>query len=396
MAGKLYLLVCSLGLLIAVFAVGFWCVKFYLALQEGDLRPAVNQLVWPVVLVILLANNGRNMRDLTLASRNVLNGMNQSVVEVISADVNAQKVLQAIFGRYAIQVYVRTQMLVCNEIKDIAAFNACMRNVDVGASLIRGDIKQALQTASPILGARLDRWTKDMEEFQTKALKPKSPDEAQSQAWSAAAGSAATNALGTNTSPAASPAPSASSSPAASPSPSASSAAAAAKPTTQTFDALNSATYNTDASMQSVIDTLLSVRKAFLFILESMMLVTALLGPIFVSLSLFPVGTKPIIAWAVSFLTIGFCKICYSLISGLSAIAMVYAGPKNTDMTVAAVALGLLAPALAFVVASNSGFSALSTVANAAQNSGFNAGFNQYTITASPTTSKKSEGKIKV
>jgi hypothetical protein len=272
-------------------------------------------------------------------------------------------------------------MLVCNEIKDIAAFNACMRNVDVGASLIRGDIKQALQTASPILGARLDRWTKDMEEFQTKALKPKSPDEAQSQAWSDAAGSAATNALGTNTSPAASPAPSASSSPAASPSPSASSAAAAATPTNKTFNALDSATYNTDASMQSVIDTLLSVRKAFLFILESMMLVTALLGPIFVSLSLFPVGTKPIIAWAVSFLTIGFCKICYSLISGLSAIAMVYAGPGGSDMTVAAVVLGLFAPVLAFVVSSNTGFSALATVTTAAQNSGFNVGFSPYNIT---------------
>jgi hypothetical protein len=60
---------------------------------------------------------------------------------------------------------------------------------------------------------------------------------------------------------------------------------------------------------------------------------------------------------------------------------MVYAGPKNTDMTVAAVALGLMAPALAFVVSSNSGFSALSTITSVAQNSGFNAGFNSYTNT---------------
>jgi hypothetical protein len=119
-----------------------------------------------------------------------------------------------------------------------------------------------------------------------------------------------------------------------------------------------------------------------------------------VKASLFPVGTKPIIAWAVSFLTIGFCKICYSLISGLSAIAMVYAGPKNTDMTVAAVALGLMAPALSFVVSSNSGFSALSTIASAAQNSGFNAGFNSYTNTitgavASPTVQTRKSGEDK-
>jgi hypothetical protein len=61
-------------------------------------------------------------------------------------------------------------------------------------------------------------------------------------------------------------------------------------------------------------------------------------------------------------------------------------------MTVAAVALGLMAPALSFVVSSNSGFSALSTIASAAQNSGFNAGFNSYTnsITGAVTTPKKS------
>jgi hypothetical protein len=106
------------------------------------------------------------------------------------------------------------------------------------------------------------------------------------------------------------------------------------------------------------------------------------------------VGTKLIIAWAVSFLMIGFCKICYSLISGLSAIAMVYAGPKNTDMTVAAVALGLMAPALAFVVSSNSGFSALSTIASAAQNSGFNAGFSNYSITGAVVTPSGSDNDV--
>jgi hypothetical protein len=50
-----------------------------------------------------------------------------------------------------------------------------------------------------------------------------------------------------------------------------------------------------------------------------------------------------------------------------------------------------MAPALSFVVSSNSGFSALSTIASAAQNSGFNAGFNNYSITgavASPRSNK--------
>jgi hypothetical protein len=108
--------------------------------------------------------------------------------------------------------------------------------------------------------------------------------------------------------------------------------------------------------------------------------VTGLIGPIFVAVSLFPVGTKPMVAWAVSFVTIGFCKICYTLISGLAAIAMVYAGPDNSDMTVASVVLGLFAPVLSFVIASNSGFSALSTVSYTGQSFGLNAGMSSYVM----------------
>jgi DMSO reductase anchor subunit len=115
-----------------------------------------------------------------------------------------------------------------------------------------------------------------------------------------------------------------------------------------------------------------------LYIIEVMLLVTALIGPIFVALSMFPVGTKPMLAWGTSFLSLGFCKICFSLISGLSAIAFVYAGPDNIDMTVVAVVLGILAPVLAFGIASGSGLNALSNVSQISQNFGINTGAAYY------------------
>jgi hypothetical protein len=58
------------------------------------------------------------------------------------------------------------------------------------------------------------------------------------------------------------------------------------------------------------------------------------------------------------FLSIGFCKICFTLISGLSAVAMVYSGPENVDMLMAAIVLGLLAPVLSFGIASGAGIGA--------------------------------------
>jgi hypothetical protein len=124
--------------------------------------------------------------------------------------------------------------------------------------------------------------------------------------------------------------------------------------------------------------TILSMRGAFIYILEVLMLVTALVGPIFVALSLFPSGGKFLLNWGASFLSIGFCKICYSLISGLSALAMVYAGPENVDMVVASLVLGLFAPVLSFGIASGSGMSILTTIAYTSQSYGVNIGMSSY------------------
>jgi hypothetical protein len=367
MQGNLYRLVTSLGLLVAVFAVGFWCVKFYIALDEGSLRPAVNQLVWPVVIVIMLSNGGAKLRDTTMFARDTMNAINNSVNEVISAEVNLRAMYQTLTGNYELQLFIANQVSICNQIRDFSAFNQCMVTADAVVSLKQGEFGKAIDKLLPAsLKSKVDPWKQSMEKFKKDALKPKTPEEAQSQSTQGANNSGSTPAAGQ----------------------------VANNAGNKPFNALDASTYNgSEDNLQSVVKTLLSTRTAFLYVLESMMLVTGLLGPIFVALSLFPVGTKPVIAWAVSFLSIGFCKICYNLISGLSAIAMVYAGPTNSDMTVAAVVLGLFAPVLAFVVSSNTGFSALATVNSVAQNSGFNAGFSPYNITTTdtPSTPKSSD-----
>jgi hypothetical protein len=91
-------------------------------------------------------------------------------------------------------------------------------------------------------------------------------------------------------------------------------------------------------------------------------------------LSLFPVETKPLIAWGTSFLSLGFYKVCCTLISGLSSIAFVYAGLENIDATTVAVILGLLSPVLVFSIVSSSGIGALSNISKTAQSGGLKVG----------------------
>jgi hypothetical protein len=372
MQGSLYKLVAFLGLFIAVLAVGFWCVKFYIALDEGTMRPAVNQMVWPVLIVILLANGGEKMRDVTIGTRNILNAVNHSVSEVVGAEVNVRTALAALTGNYELQMAMGTYLNVCNQITDYPKYLSCMNKANVAIDLKQGNFERALKTSLPgQFQTNLNRWSDATKTLKKNVLKAKNPDESQQSASSAAANSGSTSgstAAGGTTASANS------------------SSTSASLPAG--FNPMDVSTYNTESGIDSVIRVLTSTRSAFLYILEAMMLVTGLIGPIFVALSLFPVGTKPMVAWGISFLTIGFCKICYNLISGLSAIAMVYAGPGNADMTVASVVLGLFAPVLSFVIASNSGFSALSTVTYTAQSFGLNPGISAYNMERGDGSSK--------
>jgi hypothetical protein len=147
---------------------------------------------------------------------------------------------------------------------------------------------------------------------------------------------------------------------------------------TDPVSVLDSSYFEDDEALKGITKTIMSFRVAFIYIVEVMMIITGLVGPIFLGLSLFPVGTKPLIAWGVSFLSLGFCKICYTLISGLSSIAFVYAGPDNTDATTVAVVLGILSPVLAFSIASSSGINALNTISNSAQAGGIGTGLVYY------------------
>jgi ABC-type transport system involved in cytochrome c biogenesis permease component len=93
---------------------------------------------------------------------------------------------------------------------------------------------------------------------------------------------------------------------------------------------------------------------------------------------MFPIGNKAIMTWLTTFLSLGFCKICFTLISGLSSLAMVYSEPNNVDMLVASMVLGLLAPVLSFSVASGVGFSALSNISYSGQGFKMDSGIGLY------------------
>jgi hypothetical protein len=375
MRGNMYRLTCSFGLLIAVIGVGFWCLKFYKALQEGTLQPAVNEMVFPLIIVIMLSNGGNNMRNVTMTVRDILNGVNRSANTVIDADVSIRTALSVLTQGNAALAKISILLDSCDNIKPDDDYNRCMNQQSAVANLIINETTKNWPTdASGGTTNRNPSWRKAIVARRAYLLSAPAQKKRDMEEVRRAATTSNSQPPVTTTPTPVPSVPTATSPPPSSPSPSPTPSPPTTIPVTGgEGGSLPVFTLNQDADLSGFEHIISSFAASYLYIVEVMMLITGLVGPVFLGLSMFPVATKPVIAWGVSFLSLGFCKICFTLISGLSAIAMVYAGPDQ-DMLVASVVLGLLAPVLSFGIASGSGLASLNSVGMISQNFGMNTG----------------------
>jgi hypothetical protein len=336
MRGNMYRTVCFLGVSIAVFGVGFWCVKFYKTIEDGGLRPAINDFVAPIILVIMLSNAGDNMRSITLGARDAMNGFNVTLNQIIDTDVSLASALDVLKLSDVSLTVIDGLTSDCKSKTQFEEYKSCMNSRGTWAkALVKGiDGSWPATNDKSNFGAQ---WQKEIDEWKNYTANYANNRFNLDDLNAARDGFVAGKGLNIK----------------------------------------NIKKFEDTAELRGII---LSFRGSFLYIIEVMMLVTALVGPIFLSLCMFPVGVKPLLTWGTSFLTLGFCKICFSLISGLSSMAMVLSGPNNIDMLVASIVLGLLAPVLAFSIASGTGISALSNVTQSSQGFGFNSGIGFYNL----------------
>lgn len=71
----------------------------------------------------------------------------------------------------------------------------------------------------------------------------------------------------------------------------------------------------------AVFSILSGFMEAYQHFLELSLVLTALMGPLAVGGSLLPGGAKPLFAWLTGFFSIGFAKLAFNIMAGLSAVA---------------------------------------------------------------------------
>ena len=270
--GGLYQAVADVGVIVAVLALGLFLVQWAQQLLTGDGNRALTELIWPLIVITFLSNDGALLGTATLELRGIGNQINSTVLETAVATESLQ------------QQYQQTRLGSAIDDALSASIAECLEN------------RPERQQPGCLAAAR-----RESERVrQQYGLEPAGED-----SW-----------LG--------------------------------------------------GAIQYVVRNLLwALHHAFQWLVEIVLLLVALLGPLAMGLSLLPTPAKPIISWLTGIAGVFLIKLNFNLISGLAAYA-VSLQELSVNSLVLPVLLGLLAPVLAVLIGIQGGsalFNALSTVA---------------------------------
>jgi len=108
-----------------------------------------------------------------------------------------------------------------------------------------------------------------------------------------------------------------------------------------------------------------TLEAGFQFLIQIAFLLNAYIAPIFVGLSLLPLGTKPIYAWLSGWLALGLTQVSYTIVVGMAATSIINA--ESSNFLLLPLMEGVLSPILALAMGAGGGmaiFTGFTTVAS--------------------------------
>lgn len=314
LTGGLYASLCKVGVLFAVATLALFMVQWGKQMINDEEQRAFSELIWPLIVTVLLANNGSLLANSTLALREYINSVNNYILEYTAADADLRAAYQQALGQAALETAVGNAIQECrsSQLSNEEGIQ-CLKQARADLEAKFPDIFKDAEGGS-YLGAAGSWVTQGLDKI--------------NQAASEAEGDGL---VGTITSKLSA----------------ASSAAIGAVVTT------------------FITSLLLALNNAYQWGLELALLLTALIAPLAVGGSLMPIGNKAIFAWLTGFFTVGLAKLSFNIILGLAG--QLIATSKASQPMIFLAFIGLVAPFLATGIAAGGGLAVLIQLNNGAQ-----------------------------
>ncbi len=265
--GPLWDAVVNVGVFIAAACLALWCLNFARQWLEDQTSPrALQELIWPLIVIILLSNHGANLSLLCMGMRNVINGMNETLLTSVARGIDLEKTVSEI-GQYdAASIQLAKLRSQCNQIVDKTKQEQCI----------------TLQTQA--MGEILQQFNQQHPDSQYgKSLQDQIASAKQS------IGDAINGAA---------------------------------------IKTVNSIVFDPLVGLVKLV--LVAFQSAFQQLVEVSLLLTAMMGPVAVGATLLPFGAKPLYAWFTAFWSVGLLKLAYNIITGLTAMAIYKTGQTDT------------------------------------------------------------------
>jgi len=289
----LYRAVNNIGITCAVVTLMLWLYKFYQSIQDQGSAAAWTEILVPVIVIIFLANDGQNLRTLTLGMRDGINQMNNSVLTAVNAENDLEDSLADLSEFSSAQTQIAELRRQCDSLTNNDELTQCLQDQRARAD----------ELVTQLQGSNLaPEWLQNIQETIEDNFAP-----------------TATGIV---------------------------------------------RLINTPGLI--VAEAIITAfQAAFQLAIEVSMLLTGLIGPIAVGTSLLPVGAKPVYAWLTAFWSLGICKLCLNIITGLVATSIREAGPDNIDTLSTAIALGIISPVLALGLSAGGGMAIFNGILHA-------------------------------
>ncbi|ODG99871.1 hypothetical protein A4S05_35970 [Nostoc sp. KVJ20] len=304
--GDLYIAMCDVGVLFAVATFVFFMVEWTKKMLSGDEQRAYTDFIWVLIVIVLLANNGKVLGSGTLGIRNYINNVNQIVLTRTAKGVDLRAAYQKALGVQAVREAIG---------KEIENCKTSSLSPEESVKCL-SDAKDRLQQDYP------SYFTGESGPFSWVIQKIDRIIQAPIEAIKGGA-----NPIQVILSP---------------------------------FSA-----YIGSSVIEIVSIVLIGLNGAYQWAIELTMLLTALIGPLAVGGSLLPYGGKAIFTWLTGYFAVGMAKLCFNVIAGLAG--QLIATSRADQPLFFLFTIGIFAPFLATGLAAGGGLAVLQQINKAAE-----------------------------
>jgi hypothetical protein len=128
LGGGLYGAIASLGVFFAVGTLLIFMVQWFKAMIEGDNPQAFSEIVWPLLVIVLLANNATVLSACTLQLRGIINQVNQTILTSTSGSLQLQEAYQQALLQLGNEAVAKSLASQCAAVGEPIQQAECLKN----------------------------------------------------------------------------------------------------------------------------------------------------------------------------------------------------------------------------------------------------------------------------